>query len=76
MRSSTPVNSAAASVSLIAVRAGLMSPTLRFCVHRFIEARRRATITFGVFHILGPPSPSLDDIADPAAYLGDAKISW
>jgi hypothetical protein len=30
-------------------------------------------LTFAVFHILGPSIASLDEIAETAAYLGDAK---
>src|SRR6266568_4623569 len=39
----------------------------------FIEAAKKGEITFVVFHILGPSIASLDEIAETAAYLGDAK---
>ena len=39
----------------------------------FIDAAKKGDITFAVFHILGPSIASLDEIADTAAYLGDAK---
>lgn len=68
------LNSVEASVTLIDVRAGLMSPTLRALRDiGFIEAAKKGQITFAVFHILGPSIASLDEIAEAAAYLGDAK---
>jgi hypothetical protein len=68
------LNSAHASVTLIDVRAGLMSQTLRALRDfGFIDAAKKGQITFAVFHILGPTIASLDEIADIAAYLGDAK---
>ena len=68
------LNSAEASVTLIDVRAGLMSPTLKALRDiGFIEAAKKGQITFAVFHILGPSIASLDEIAETAAYLGDAK---
>jgi hypothetical protein len=68
------LNSAAAAVTLIDVRAGLMSPTLRALRDiGFIEAAKKGQITFAVFHILGPSIASLDEISETAAYLGDAK---
>ena len=68
------LNSAEASVTLIDVRAGLMSPTLKALRDiGFIEAAKKGQITFAVFHILGPTIASLEEIADTAAYLGDAK---
>ena len=68
------LNSAAASVTVIDVRAGLMSVTLRALRDiGFIDAAKKGQITFAVFHILGPTIASLDEIADTAAYLGDAK---
>jgi hypothetical protein len=68
------VHSAEASVSMIDIRAGLLSPTLRALKDiGFIEAAKKGQITFVVFHILGPSIASLDEIAETAAYLGDAK---
>src|ERR1700732_922622 len=68
------LNSAEAAVTLIDVRAGLMSPTLKplrdiVCIH----AAKKAQITYAVFHILGPTIASLDEITETAAYLGDAR---
>jgi hypothetical protein len=68
------LSSAEAAVTLIDVRAGLMSPTLRALRDiGFIEAAKKGQITFAVFHILGPSIASLDEISETAAYLGDAK---
>jgi hypothetical protein len=68
------LNSAEASVTVIDVRAGLMSQTLRALRDfGFIDAAKKGQITFAVFHILGPTIASLDEIAETAAFLGDAK---
>src|SRR5882672_9115152 len=68
------LNSSQASVTVIDVRAGLMSPTLRALRDiGFIEAAKKGQITFALFHILGPSIASLDEINETAAYLGDAK---
>jgi CobQ/CobB/MinD/ParA nucleotide binding domain len=68
------LNAADASVTLIDVRAGLMSPTLHALRDiGFIDAAKKGQLTFAVFHILGPSIASLDEIAETAAYLGDAK---
>ena len=68
------LNSAEATVTLIDVRAGLMSPTLQALRDiGFIDAAKKGQITFAVFHILGPTIASLDEIAETAAYLGDAR---
>jgi hypothetical protein len=63
-----------ASVTVIDVRAGLLSPTLRSLRDiGFIEAAKKGQITLAVFHILGPSIASLDEIAEIASYVGDAK---
>jgi hypothetical protein len=68
------LHSAQASVTVIDVRAGLMSGTLKALRDiGFIDAAKKGQITFALFHILGPTIASLDEIADTAAYLGDAK---
>jgi hypothetical protein len=68
------LNSVDASVTVIDVRAGLMSPTLKALRDiGFIDAAKKGQITFAVFHILGPSIASLDEINETAAYLGDAK---
>ena len=68
------LHSADASVTLIDVRAGLLSPTLNALRNiGFIEAAKKEQLTFAVFHILGPSIASLDEIAETAALLGDAR---
>jgi hypothetical protein len=63
-----------AAVTVIDVRAGLMAQTLRALRDfGFIDAARKGQINFAVFHVLGPSIASLDEIADTAAVLGDAK---
>jgi hypothetical protein len=63
-----------ASVTVIDVRAGLLSPTLRALRDiGFIEAAKKGQITFAVFHILGPSIASLDEIAETSSFLGDAR---
>src|SRR6516165_5813490 len=74
MRIFDTVNSTDAAVTLIDVRAGLMSPTLKALRDiGFIEAAKKGQITFVLFHILGPSIASLDEINETAAYLGDAR---
>jgi CobQ/CobB/MinD/ParA nucleotide binding domain len=74
MRIFDTVTSTDATVSLIDVRAGLLSPTLQALRNiGFIEAAKRGEITLVVFHILGPSIASLDEIAVTADYLRDAK---
>jgi hypothetical protein len=68
------LSSADAAVTVIDVRAGLMSGTLKALRDiGFIDAAKKGQITFALFHILGPTIASLDEIADTAAYLGDAR---
>jgi len=74
MRIFDTVTSTDATVSLIDVRAGLLSPTLRALRNiGFIEAAKKGEISLVVFHILGPSIASLDEIAGTADYLRDAK---
>jgi hypothetical protein len=74
MRIFDTVTSTDATVSLIDVRAGLLSPTLRALRNiGFIEAAKKGEITLVLFHILGPSIASLDEIAETADYLRDAK---
>jgi ABC-type branched-subunit amino acid transport system ATPase component len=61
------LNSSEATVTVIDVRAGLMSPTLKALRDiGFIEAARKGQITFAVFHILGPTIASLEEIKETA----------
>ncbi len=62
------------SVTVIDVRAGLLSPTLTSLRDiGFIEAAKKGQITFSVFHILGPSVTSLDEIAETADFTTDAR---
>jgi hypothetical protein len=68
------LGSAAAKVTVIDVRAGLLSSTLRALSDiGFIESAKKGQITFAVFHILGPSIASLDEIAETAQFVGDAS---
>ena len=62
------------TVTMIDVRAGLLSPTLTALRNiGFIEAAKKGQITFSVFHILGPTVASLDEIAETADFMADAR---
>lgn len=68
------LNSANASVTVIDVRAGLLSPTLASLRDiGFLDAAQSGQITFAVFHILGPSIASLDEIAETAGFMNGAK---
>jgi hypothetical protein len=61
-------------VTVIDVRAGLLSSTLKALSEiGFIESAKKDQITFAVFHILGPSIASLDEIAETARSVGDAS---
>jgi hypothetical protein len=63
-----------AKVTVIDVRAGLLSSTLRALRDiGFLDIVKKGQVTFAVFHILGPSIASLDEIAETAAFVGDAK---
>ena len=62
------------TVTMIDVRAGLLSPTLTALRNiGFIDAARKGQIAFSVFHILGPSVASLDEIAETADFMTDAR---
>jgi len=62
------------TVTLIDVRAGLLSPTLGALRDiGFIDAAKKGNITFSVFHILGPTVASLDEITETAEFMTDAR---
>ncbi|MBM3527215.1 MAG: hypothetical protein FJX62_03930 [Alphaproteobacteria bacterium] len=62
-----------AQVTVIDIRAGLLSTTLRSLRDiGFLDAAKKDQITFMVFHVLGPSIASLDEIAETSATLGDA----
>ena len=68
------VGSAEAKVTVIDVRAGLLSSTLQALSDiGFIELAKTGQITFAVFHILGPSIASLEEIAETARFVGDAN---
>src|SRR6266481_952536 len=68
------VESSGAQVTLIDIRAGLMTPTLEALRNiGFIDMTRRGDLAFAVFHILGPSIASLDEIAETSKFLLDAR---
>ena len=68
------LNTASPSVTVIDVRAGLMSPSLAALRDiGFLDAAKSGQITFAVFHILGPSIASLEEIAETANYMNGAK---
>jgi hypothetical protein len=68
------LGNAEAKVTVIDVRAGLLSPTLQALNDiGFIESAKKGQITFAVFHILGPSIASLQEIAETARFVGDAS---
>jgi len=68
------LNSADAKVTVIDVRAGLLSSTLEALRDiGFIELGKTGQITFAVFHILGPSIASLQEIAETSSFVGDAS---
>jgi hypothetical protein len=68
------LNTVAPSVTVIDVRAGLLSPALASLRDiGFLEAAKSDQITFAVFHILGPSIASLDEIEETARFMSGAK---
>src|SRR6476619_1017998 len=68
------LGSADAKVTVIDVRAGLLSSTLQALTEiGFLESAKKGQITFAVFHILGPSIASLEEIAETANVVGDAN---
>jgi hypothetical protein len=67
------LSSADAQVTVIDIRAGLLSTTLRALRDiGFLDAAKKSQLTFTVFHILGPSIASLDEIQDASSYMADA----
>jgi hypothetical protein len=63
-----------ANVTVIDVRAGLLSPTLRALKDiGFLDSVRKGQLNFLVFHILGSSIASLNEIEDTSAYTADGK---
>ena len=68
------LNGSGPSVTVIDVRAGLLSPALASLRDiGFLDAARSGQITFAVFHILGPSIASLEEIAETAGFMTGAK---
>jgi len=62
-----------ASVTVIDVRAGLLSPTLRALRDiGFLDSVKKGQLTFAVFHILGSSIASLNEIEDTSPFTADA----
>jgi hypothetical protein len=58
-------------VSIIDVRAGLLSSTLKaFTDVGFFDFVRAGEFNFGLFHVVGPSVSSLDEIGDVIPYVG------
>ena len=63
-----------ASVTIVDVRAGLLSPTLRALRDvGFLESVAKGQFTFIVFHILGSSVASLNEIAETSPFTNDAN---
>jgi hypothetical protein len=63
-----------ASVTIVDVRAGLLSPTLRSLRDiGFLDAVKKGQLTFVIFHILGSSIASLNEIEETAPFTADAK---
>jgi hypothetical protein len=61
-------------VTVIDVRAGLLSPTLKALSEiGLLDSAKKGQINFVVFHILGPSIASLEEIAETANTVGDAN---
>ena len=68
------LNAVSPSVTVIDVRAGLLSPALASLRDiGFLDAAKAGQITFAVFHILGPSIASLEEIAETANFMSGAK---
>jgi hypothetical protein len=68
------IESSGTQITLIDVRAGLMSPTLQALSNiGFLDMNKANQINFLLFHILGPSISSLDEIAETSRFLVDAR---
>jgi hypothetical protein len=67
------LSSTDAKVTVIDIRAGLLSTTLRALRDiGFLDAAKKSQLTFTVFHILGPSIASLSEIDETAGFMDDA----
>lgn len=74
MRVFDTVSTTGAQITLIDVRAGLLSSTLRALRDiGFLDAAKKSQLTFSVFHILGPSVASLDEIGETAGFMTDSN---
>jgi hypothetical protein len=68
------ISTTSAQVTVIDVRAGLLSFTLRALRDiGFLDAAKKSQIAFSVFHILGPSVASLDEIAETSGFMTDSS---
>ena len=68
------VESSGTQVTLIDIRAGIMTSTLEALRNiGFLDMAKRGDLSFAVFHILGPSVSSLDEIAETSKFLLDAR---
>jgi hypothetical protein len=73
MRIIDTLSTTEAAVTVVDVRAGLMSPTLHALRDiGFLEAVKKGQISFLVFHILGSSIASLNEIEETAPFTADA----
>jgi hypothetical protein len=68
------LSSAAEQVTVIDIRAGMLSSTLRALRDiGFLDSAKKSQLTFTVFHILGPSIASLEEIGETAGLMSDAS---
>jgi hypothetical protein len=73
MRIFDTLSSVHAQVTVIDIRAGLLSTTLRALRDiGFLDAAAKSQLSLTVFHILGPSITSLDEIHETSSYMSDA----
>jgi len=74
MRILDTLASATAQVTVIDIRAGQLSNTLRALRDiGFLDAAKKTQLSFTVFHILGPSITSLEEISETATFMDDAS---
>jgi hypothetical protein len=68
------LSAADAQLTVIDIRAGLLSTTLRSLRDiGFLDAAKKSQLTFTVFHILGPSIASLSEIDEISGFMEDAN---
>jgi hypothetical protein len=74
MRIFDTLSTSDSSVTVIDVRAGLLSPTLRSLRDiGFLDAVKKGQLNFVIFHILGSSIASLNEIEDTSTFAVDSK---